>query len=305
MSCYNDEAYIKEAIDSILQQTFTDFEFIIINDGSEDKTEAIVLSYNDDRIRYFYQENKGLAKALNNGLSHARGKYIARIDSDDIAYPDRLEIQVNHLLDNPDCVVLGTNVENITQEGEFVYTTYQELEEKKILDLLKYTCPIAHTSVIFDREIALKCGGYYEPIKQYFEDHYLWSKMKDYGKLINIPQVTMKYRLRPNSITNKYKTKEYLELVKNVIEKGFINESELKRLFEIKKKEKSSLRKSIAIYHLLLGKKYLWNNYNRSKAIANLKLALKNYPINLQICLLFIVSFLPKNIIKFIYSSLK
>ena len=112
MPAYNAEKYINEAIDSILAQTFTDFEFIIIDDGSTDSTCAIVESYSDSRIRFFKNEhNLGVAATLNRGLDLARGEYIARMDADDISLPTRFEKQAAYMDSHPDVVVCGTGVE--------------------------------------------------------------------------------------------------------------------------------------------------------------------------------------------------
>lgn len=112
MPAYNAEKYLREAIDSILAQTFTDFELIIINDGSTDFTKDIILSYTDQRIRYIENEqNSGICVTLNKGLDAARGRYIARMDSDDISLPRRLEVQVQYMDSHPEIGVAGTDIE--------------------------------------------------------------------------------------------------------------------------------------------------------------------------------------------------
>ena len=121
MSAFNAEKYIGETIDSVLGQSFIDFEFIIINDGSTDQTEVIIKKYNDERIRYFYQENSGLSKALNFGLKISEGDYIARIDADDLCYRNRLEIQLEFMENNPDYVVCGSYTDVIDENGKFIY----------------------------------------------------------------------------------------------------------------------------------------------------------------------------------------
>lgn len=117
MSVYNGEKYLPETIDSILNQTFKDFEFIIINDGSTDKTAKILTSYDDPRIRIFNQENMGLTKSLNRAISLAKGEYIARMDADDISYPERLKKQVDYLNKNPDIGLVGSKYIRIDKRG--------------------------------------------------------------------------------------------------------------------------------------------------------------------------------------------
>lgn len=108
MSVYNGEKYLREAIDSILNQTFTHFEFIIVNDGSTDKSLNIIKSYNGSRIILVQQENKGLAAALNEGIKIAKGKYIAMMDADDISLPTRLEKQIQFMEAHPEYVAIGS-----------------------------------------------------------------------------------------------------------------------------------------------------------------------------------------------------
>ncbi|MBU2018619.1 MAG: glycosyltransferase family 2 protein, partial [Bacteroidetes bacterium] len=117
MSVYNGDKFLFEAIDSILHQTFTDFEFLIINDGSTDKTEEIILSFNDTRIVYHKNmSNEGLINCLNFGLLIAKGDYIARMDADDIAYPQRFEKQFLFMESNPEVGLLGSWVETIEEQ---------------------------------------------------------------------------------------------------------------------------------------------------------------------------------------------
>src|SRR5688500_9607984 len=112
---YNSENYIKEAIDSILNQTFKDFELIIINDGSVDRSAEVIQAIKDSRIVYVDQQNSGLAATLNRGIQMARGKYIARQDNDDISIPERLDMQVNFMENNPGVALLGTCAEIIDE----------------------------------------------------------------------------------------------------------------------------------------------------------------------------------------------
>ena len=111
MPAYNAEKYIGEAIESILNQTYKDFEFIIINDGSIDRTEDIILSYDDPRIIYLKnKENSGIVASLNNGLKQAKGQYVARMDADDISLPTRFEKQLQYMESNQHIFVLGTSL---------------------------------------------------------------------------------------------------------------------------------------------------------------------------------------------------
>ena len=121
MPAYNAAPYIREAIDSVLAQSYTDLEFLIINDGSTDNTEAIIRSYNDARIKVFTQENKGVIGALNKGLQLAKGQYIARFDADDICYPNRLFEQYTYMMAHKDCVLLGSASDYIDKDVNFLF----------------------------------------------------------------------------------------------------------------------------------------------------------------------------------------
>ena len=132
MSVYNGEKYLKRSIDSILNQTFKDFEFIIINDGSTDKSLEIIKSYDDDRIVLIDQENKGLTKSLNIGIKTASGKYIARQDADDVSLPDRLKKQVDFLEVREDVVLLGCRAYEVIGEKRILSRYFEENELKEI-----------------------------------------------------------------------------------------------------------------------------------------------------------------------------
>jgi glycosyltransferase involved in cell wall biosynthesis len=120
MSVYNNESYIREAVESVLNQSFKDFEFIIINDGSTDRTREILTSYTDERIRLFDQENRGLTISLNRGLSLAKGSYIARMDGDDISDPERFAEEVRFLEQNEKIGLIGTYAHRIDEQGRIV-----------------------------------------------------------------------------------------------------------------------------------------------------------------------------------------
>src|SRR5215204_3364964 len=122
MSAYNAGRYIGEAIDSVLKQTFTDFELIIINDGSTDDTESVVRSFGDPRIVLVGQSNEGIAAALNTGLVRARADLVARFDADDVCYPHRLEQQYHFLRAHPEYAIVGTAADYVDKGGDYIFT---------------------------------------------------------------------------------------------------------------------------------------------------------------------------------------
>lgn len=203
MPAYNAEKYIREAIDSILAQTFTDFEFIIIDDGSKDSTAAIVQSYSDSRIRFYQNErNMGVAATLNRGLDLAQGEYIARMDADDISLPERFEKQVDVLDNNKSIAICGSNAIVFSQERE--YTTNLPEESNKIRDNLFISSPFIHPAVMIRKNIMLQNGIEYDLRFEGREDYQLWMKFSLLKyEFYNISQPLIRYRQHSNQVTQK------------------------------------------------------------------------------------------------------
>ncbi len=203
MSVYNGERYLSEAIASILHQTFTNFEFIIINDASTDDTAAVLTAYadQDPRIRLVQNEqNIGLTKSLNKGLNLALGRYIARQDSDDISYPERFAQQVALLDAHPDVVVASCNLELIDEHGETIGYHHRACSPNLVAwYLLFYNHLAGHSQVMFRRELICRLGGYDEN-RRYSQDYELWSRFVNHGKIVISPEILLKYRKHTNSI---------------------------------------------------------------------------------------------------------
>lgn len=190
MAVYNTkEEYLRSAIDSILAQTYKDFEFIIINDGSTNNAEEVILSYSDERIKYYKQENKGLPKSLNFGIETAQGEYIARMDSDDIALPNRLEKEINFLKENPEYSVVGS-LAKIIPRNEVV----KLIEKPKLLDFF-YKCWIIHPTVMFRKEDFIKYNLKYNEKFLVAQDYELWSRAVKVLKFYNIQDILLYYRI--------------------------------------------------------------------------------------------------------------
>ena len=302
MSAYNAQEYIEETIKSILNQTFSDFEFIIIDDGSIDNTKMIIDKFNDCRINYYYFENSGLSKSLNRGLKISTGKYIARIDADDICYPTRLEKQYNFMEENPSYVLCGSYTDVIDENGHYIYTfrdipTSNDCIQK---EMEKRNC-IVHSSSFYIRQIALSIGGYYEPIKQYFEDYMFFYQFLKQGKAYNFSEPLIKYRLSPGSISTRNKNPKYEKLVQNVIHRGYINDDEKKFLFD-HKKNKAKKHIQLSNHFLSLSRLVFIHQANFHKSLYYLTKAIKANPFNLNIFVSFLymifVSLLKKSYAK-------
>lgn len=190
---YNAGKYLKEAIQSILDQSYTNFELIIINDGSTDDSEKLIRSYTDKRICYVFQQNTGLAGALNTGLKTAKGKYIARQDQDDISLVDRLQKQVEFLESHPNINLLGTRATVFTDDHKEMKMHDHATEPAVLRFDLLFDNPFVHSSVMF-RKDAIDQIGSYNTDRSYYEDFELWSRFAFYGQVANLKDVLVKYR---------------------------------------------------------------------------------------------------------------
>ena len=191
---YNAEKYIAQAVTSILQQTYKNFEFIIIDDGSTDNSAAIVNQIEDARIKVVSQKNAGMAAALNAGLKLAKGEFIARQDADDIAYPERFQKQISYLQDNPDCALLGTWAKIISEQNTN-HRIHQHPSDNLTIQLhLLFNNPFVHSSVMI-RKSSLDKVGYYNTEKAHLtQDYDLWSRIARNYKVANLPEILQEYR---------------------------------------------------------------------------------------------------------------
>jgi glycosyltransferase involved in cell wall biosynthesis len=204
MSVFNGEHFLQEAIESILRQSFRDFEFIIINDGSTDESGSILDYYRrcDPRLRVYHQENKGLIESLNRGCGLANGKYIARMDADDIAMDDRLMCQVDRMEKHRDLGLLGGAVEWIDTTGKSLGIHRHPCESRIIKTALADGSPFAHPTVLIRREVFLSVGGY-RPVVVDAEDYDLWLRIADRFDLANLQAVVLKYRIHPGQVSER------------------------------------------------------------------------------------------------------
>lgn len=209
MSVYNGAAHLAEAMESILTQNFTDFEFIIIDDGSTDETPAIIAAHDDARIKACRNdENMGLTRSLNIGLDHARGKYIARMDADDISLPNRFARQVEYLDAHPEVAVLGTAYETMTDTGRYEVTPYTRNEHLRALEL--FNPPFAHPTVMVRSDFFIRHNLRYDPAYRFSQDYELWSRLfalKD-AFCSNLTEPLLRYRMHCGRITDKFKQQQ-------------------------------------------------------------------------------------------------
>lgn len=209
MAVYNERPYLEKSIRSILNQEFRDFEFIIVDDGSTDGSTKIIkkLSYEDKRIRLIQQENKGLASSLNIGLSLASGKYVARMDGDDLSKPRRLGCQVHFLEEHPDVGVVGTKIEKIDAQGRVVDLGKRPTEPDLIAWNLIFNTSLCHPSVMIRCSVLEKLDGYAE-WAHVGQDYELWTRAVQVSRVANMSDRLFKLRRHEGSVTTSKRVQQ-------------------------------------------------------------------------------------------------
>jgi glycosyltransferase involved in cell wall biosynthesis len=203
MSVFNGEPFLAEAVESILDQDFQDFEFIIIDDGSTDDTASILDSYQrrDHRVRVHHESHSGVAKSSNKGCELAQGKYIARMDADDVANQDRLALQVEFMEAHPEVGVVGAWVEWINSRGKSLYISTNPAEDGEIKAdlLLRRRCAFWNSTVVFRKEVFARSGGYRCNVVA--EDYDFWLRAAEHFQMANLETVLVKYRIHSSQIS--------------------------------------------------------------------------------------------------------
>lgn len=206
---YNGAQFLREAMDSILQQSFSDFELLAIDDGSLDDSREVILSYSDPRIVFLQnKKNRGLVYTLNRGLQYARGVYIARMDQDDISLPERFIQQVKFMEQHPAIGLCGTWMETIGDRTGITIKHATDPEENKCK--LLFVTVLAHPTVIFRRSILADNALRYSEDFQHAEDYEFWSRLSQQTYITNLPTILHRYRISPGQISHKY-NKQQLE----------------------------------------------------------------------------------------------
>lgn len=203
MPVLNGEPYLRSAIDSVLAQTFEDFEFIIVDDGSSDSTVSTIKSYADPRVKLIQQPHQGIAAALNNAIASAQGEFIARQDADDLSEPERFARQIYFLDSNPGIAVLGTASLLIDSDSRafsrfMPFTSHDRL----VKELMRGVCPLMHGSILMRRAAVRDAGGY-NPAFELLEDVELWLRMSPTRRLSNLRDMLYQYRKHDGTMTKR------------------------------------------------------------------------------------------------------
>jgi glycosyltransferase involved in cell wall biosynthesis len=205
MAVYNGERYLRQAVESVLCQTFQDFQFLIINDGSTDNTRDLILSYDDARIVLVdNQRNVGQTRSLNRGLELAVGQLIARQDADDISEPERLAKQVAFLDRRPEVALLGTGYKEIDPQGGVVGDRKLPCDTTDIRWCLLFFCPFVHSSVMLRKSVVLEQIGFYNEALAYSQDYELWHRIARRFPVANLAEPLVRLRTTPWSMTATY-----------------------------------------------------------------------------------------------------
>jgi Glycosyl transferase family 2 len=214
MAVRNGVPYLEQAVDSILAQTFTDLEFVIIDDGSTDSTPEVLRRYQtaDHRVRVLHQENAGLTPSLNRGCQLARGTYVARMDADDVAFPDRLARQVEFLDRHPGVALLGSAVVRIDELGrEIKRSECPTLHAEIVRALTRYNC-FTHPTVMLRKDMLAAVGGYREAYRQ-AQDYDLWLRLSERYEVANLAEPLLYYRVYASQVSVRHLEQQIVSVV--------------------------------------------------------------------------------------------
>jgi glycosyltransferase involved in cell wall biosynthesis len=219
MPNFNNSAYISPAIRSILSQSYSDLELIIVDDGSSDSSLDIIREFaaQDSRIVLLEMAHGGLVRALNAGVRHARGQFIARMDADDISFPERIEKQVAFLRHSPDVVAVGSWAIFICPAATPLYAQASFSEHDRILDELRkgHGSALIHPTVMIRTETVSAIGGYRE-VMTYSEDYDAYLRLAEVGKLANIPEPLLLYRVHPKSVSHSSRMQQHAFVIRAI-----------------------------------------------------------------------------------------
>lgn len=277
MSVYNGERYVEDAVNSILNQTFCDFEFIIINDGSTDRTAQILAEFDDPRIKVINQPNRGLTASLNRGIRLAKGKYIARMDADDFSEPQRLERQIEIIDQNPDIALVTCWYKVSDEKGDVLACQRLPTESEQLAELLVHDNPMCHGSVLIRKE-AIEAVGLYSESLRYAQDYELWLRMlRRNHKLCVVPEFLYRFRISPDSVAKLYIQRRYAALIRKTQGDRHVPTSSRR----IEKLGTLNQRRKHSLYHYAIGTLELENGQVKGARRELLK-SIRMDPINLR-----------------------
>ena len=251
---YNAEKYIAEAINSILAQSYQNFELIILNDGSTDTSLAVINSYSSNpQVKIVTHENKGLIATLNKGIALAQGEYIARMDADDIAYPERFKKQLALFEANAELGVCSASTENFGAETDI---TIRSADNDNLKATLLFWPPFAHPATMIKRSVLIDNNILYREEFKHCEDFDLWSQLAPYCQFSNVTDVMLKYRVHPDQVTNSFSDvvldAHFRICQRNLLDQGIELEKRDFLAFLGKEKHPDGFQRLISIYQQII-----------------------------------------------------
>jgi len=283
----NGELFICDAVESIRNQTLQDWELIVVDDGSTDRTLDLVESVDDPRIVVLRRSQGGLASSLNAGIRAARAQYVARLDADDTAMPDRLSRQLEFLDSRLDCVLVGGSMDVVTEDRKYIHTQHVRTSQAAIFGTLsKGQSPFMHPSVVFRRNAALEVGLYSERLDGCGgEDTEFFRRLAASGDLANLPDVVGEYRITREAITTAIATMprsavRRRSLVIDRVISGCASSEDLRFLRDFLQQAREV--SSEYAYHLRVGKEYRDHGGDLAAARRHLLLALRYKPTSMK-----------------------
>ena len=303
---YNGEKYLAVALDSILAQTFTNFELIVIDDGSTDGTLKILRKYEslDSRVKLVTRENRGLPASLNQAISLAKGSLIARMDQDDICKPNRLATQVEFIQQHCEVVVLGSAANFIDEDGSNI-CTFIPSSEDVVLRKAFPNSPFIHPSVMFVKDAFFEAGKYIEKMKWGGEDVTLFERMSRLGCIHNLTEPLICYRLVPGSLSRKPPV--FRSMLTKVVDDQIAGNLVTGERFAALEQEARKTDKSKAVfdYHFEVAKLYVWSGGSRGKAMAHLKKCMSFQYSMTRVFFIYLLTFMPRRWVHAAYFRLK
>lgn len=303
---YNGEKYISSAIESILSQSFNEFELIVLDDGSTDDSLAIVERHakKDKRIKVISRKNKGLPATLNEAISVARGWLIARMDQDDLSMSNRLECQYEFMCQHPEVVALGSSATFIDKNGSSICNYIPPSDDAALRDSFPNS-PFVHPSVVFRKDAFFEAGKYPEHMKLGGEDVVLFGRLAKLGELRNLSDPLINYRLVPGSMSRK--PPKFRHMLTNILIEEIEGRSDTAvKLMELYMTDKK-ITKSQALfdYNFELAKLCTWSGSAREKKMLYLKECRSFRKMSVKVFFMYFLSNLPAAFVKPVFYALK
>lgn len=305
MPVYNGEKYLRDAIESVLNQTYKNFEFIIINDGSTDNSRVIIESYSDNRIILINNKsNIKLIKSLNMGLEIAKGKYVARMDCDDICSPDRLCKQLSFLEKNRDVCLIGSNFKLIDSSGKFISNFLFPQNHNLLCWSLCFYSPICHPSVMFRKDVVCSIGGYNMKCL-HAEDYDLWYRLSKNNKIANLPDFLLYLRKHQNnvSLTNIVTHKQNANKINQyIVEDILCHTIETEIIENIRNNKYRTLRDQACAILLILK---IYNHFDTFMCLSPLDLKMINIDVAKRIFIIAVLRIYDIRVLPFIFKAFR